>query len=597
MSPETKARGAARALPYDRPTDPAKRHSSALTDGPDRAGARAMLKAVGFTDEDLAKPIVGVATTWIETMPCNLNQRRLAGFVKEGIRASGGTPMEFNTISISDGVSMGTEGMKTSLVSREVIADSIELVARGHLFDGLVCLVGCDKTIPAAVMALGRLDIPAVVLYNGTIYPGLYKGRRNATVVTVFEAIGAYRAGKISLEELYEVENAACPGAGACGGQFTANTMSTALEFLGISPGGLNGIPAEDAAKDDAARACGELAMTLVRHDIRPASIVTRSAIDNAIASIAATGGSTNGVLHLLAIAHEFGISLDIDEFGEIADRTPIVADMAPGGRFTAADMYDAGGVALVMRELLKRDLLHGDSTTVDGRTIAQIAAAVRDTPGQEVVVPIERPLKPVGGLAILRGSLAPDGCVIKLAGHERRHHRGPARVFDSETACYDAVRAQQIKPGDVVVIRYEGPVGGPGMQEMLSVTGALVGEGLGDSVALLTDGRFSGGTHGLMVGHVAPEAALGGPIALVEEGDEIVFDVDRKALDLEVPPAELDRRRAAWRPPTTHYSDGVMAKYAALVSSASLGAVTTGDRMTAALSARAPDRAPEPVA
>ncbi len=597
MSPETPARGAARALPYDRPTDPAKRHSSALTDGPDRAGARAMLKAVGFTDEDLAKPIVGVATTWIETMPCNLNQRRLAGFVKEGIRASGGTPMEFNTISISDGVSMGTEGMKTSLVSREVIADSIELVARGHLFDGLVCLVGCDKTIPAAVMALGRLAIPAVVLYNGTIYPGLFKGRRNATVVTVFEAIGAYRAGKISLEELYEVENAACPGAGACGGQFTANTMSTALEFLGISPGGLNGIPAEDAAKDDAARACGELAMTLVRHDIRPASIVTRSAIDNAIASIAATGGSTNGVLHLLAIAHEFGISLDIDEFGEIADRTPIVADMAPGGRFTAADMYDAGGVALVMRELLKRDLLHGDSTTVDGRTIAQIAAAVRETPGQEVVVPIERPLKPVGGLAILRGSLAPDGCVIKLAGHERRHHRGPARVFDSETACYDAVRAQQIKPGDVVVIRYEGPVGGPGMQEMLSVTGALVGEGLGDSVALLTDGRFSGGTHGLMVGHVAPEAALGGPIALVEEGDEIVFDVDRKALDLEVPPAELDRRRAAWRPPTTHYSGGVMAKYAALVSSASLGAVTTGDRMTAALSARAPDRAPEPVA
>ena len=380
MSPETPARGAARALPYDHPTDPAKRHSSALTDGPDRAGARAMLKAVGFTDEDLAKPIVGVATTWIETMPCNLNQRRLAGFVKEGIRASGGTPMEFNTIPISDGVSMGTEGMKTSLVSREVIADSIELVARGHLFDGLVCLVGCDKTIPAAVMALGRLDIPAVVLYNGTIYPGLYKGRRNATVVTVFEAIGAYRAGKISLEELYEVENAACPGAGACGGQFTANTMSTALEFLGISPGGLNGIPAEDAAKDDAARACGELAMTLVRHDIRPASIVTRSAIDNAIASIAATGGSTNGVLHLLAIAHEFGISLDIDEFGEIADRTPIVADMAPGGRFTAADMYDAGGVALVMRELLKRDLLHGDSTTVDGRTIAQIAAAVRET-------------------------------------------------------------------------------------------------------------------------------------------------------------------------------------------------------------------------
>jgi dihydroxy-acid dehydratase len=568
-------------LPYGRPTDPAKRHSSALTDGPDRAGARAMLKAIGFTDEDLAKPIVGVATTWIETMPCNYNQRRLAEFVKEGIRAAGGTPMEFNTISISDGVSMGTEGMKASLVSREVIADSIELVARGHLFDGLVCLVGCDKTLPGAVMALGRLDLPAVALYNGTIYPGVYKGRRNATVVTVFEAIGAYRAGKISLEELYEVENVACPGPGACGGQFTANTMSTVLEFLGISPGGLNGIPAEDPAKNDAARACGELVMTLVRHDVRPSSIVTREAIENAIASVAATGGSTNAVLHLLAIAHEFGIPLDIDEFGEIADRTPIVADMQPGGRFTATDMYEAGGVALVMRELLKRDLLHGDARTVDGRSIAEVARASKERPGQEVVVPIERPIKPVGGLTILRGSLAPDGCVIKLAGHERRHHRGPARVFDSETACYAAVQAQQIKPGDVVVIRYEGPVGGPGMQEMLSVTGALVGEGLGDSVALLTDGRFSGGTHGLMVGHVAPEAALGGPIAFVEEGDEIVFDVDRKALDLEVPSAELERRRQAWQPPAPHYTGGVMAKYAALVSSASLGAVTTGDRLS----------------
>jgi dihydroxy-acid dehydratase len=568
-------------LPYGRPTDPAKRHSSALTDGPDRAGARAMLKAIGFTDEDLAKPIVGVATTWIETMPCNYNQRRLAEFVKEGIRAAGGTPMEFNTISISDGVSMGTEGMKASLVSREVIADSIELVARGHLFDGLVCLVGCDKTLPGAVMALGRLDLPAVALYNGTIYPGVYKGQRNATVVTVFEAIGAYRAGKISLEELYEVENVACPGPGACGGQFTANTMSTVLEFLGISPGGLNGIPAEDPAKNDAARACGELVMTLVRHDVRPSSIVTREAIENAIASVAATGGSTNAVLHLLAIAHEFGIPLDIDEFGEIADRTPIVADMQPGGRFTATDMYEAGGVALVMRELLKRDLLHGDARTVDGRSIAEVARASKERPGQEVVVPIERPIKPVGGLTILRGSLAPDGCVIKLAGHERRHHRGPARVFDSETACYAAVQAQQIKPGDVVVIRYEGPVGGPGMQEMLSVTGALVGEGLGDSVALLTDGRFSGGTHGLMVGHVAPEAALGGPIAFVEEGDEIVFDVDRKALDLEVPSAELERRRQAWQPPAPHYTGGVMAKYAALVSSASLGAVTTGDRLS----------------
>jgi dihydroxy-acid dehydratase len=576
-----------RALPYDKPSDPAKRHSAALTDGPDRAAARAMLKAIGFTDEDLAKPLVGVATTWIETMPCNYNQRRLAEHVKEGIRAAGGTPMEFNTISVSDGVSMGTEGMKASLVSREVIADSIELVVRGHLLDGLVCLVGCDKTIPAAAMALGRLDVPGLVLYNGTIYPGVYKGKRNATVVTVFEAIGAYRAGKISLDELYEVENAACPGPGACGGQFTANTMSTVMEFIGLSPAGLNGIPAEDPAKDEAARRSGELAMDLVRRDVRPSSIVTREALENGIASVAATGGSTNGVLHLLAIAHEYGIPLDIDEFGTVADRTPIVADMQPGGRFTASDIYDAGGVALVVRELLKKGLLHGGQVTVDGRTIAEIGAAVVETPGQEVVVPIERPLKPVGGLTILRGSLAPDGCVVKLAGHERRQHRGPARVYDSETACYEAVRAQKIKAGDVVVIRYEGPVGGPGMQEMLSVTGALVGEGLGDTVALITDGRFSGGTHGLMIGHIAPEAALGGPIGLVEEGDEIVIDVDRKALDLEVDEATLAARRARWAPPSPRYPGGVLAKYAALVSTASEGAVTTGTRMTATLGRR----------
>jgi len=568
--------------PYHRPPDPAKRHSVALTEGPDRAPARAMLKAIGFTDEDLSKPLVGVATNWIETMPCNYNQRRLAEFVKEGIRAAGGTPMEFNTIAISDGVSMGTEGMKASLISREVIADSIELVVRGHLLDGLVCLVGCDKTIPAAAMALGRLDVPGVVLYNGTIYPGVYKGRRNATIVTVFEAVGAYRAGKISLDELYEIENAACPGAGACGGQYTANTMSTALEFLGLSPAGLNGIPAEDPAKDEAARRTGEIAMTLVRHDIRPSSIVTREALENAIASVAATGGSTNAVLHLLAIAHEFGIPLELDDFGRIADRTPIVADMQPGGRFTAADMYEAGGVALVMRELLKRDLLDGSCRTVDGRTIAEIAAAAVETPGQEVVVPIERPLKPVGGLTILRGSLAPDGCVIKLAGHERRYHRGPARVFDSEPACFEAVKNQRIRPGDVIVIRYEGPVGGPGMQEMLSVTAALVGEGLGPEVALLTDGRFSGGTHGLMIGHVAPEAALGGPIALVEDGDPIEIDVDAKRLDLLVDPAELERRHAAWRPPAPRYRSGALAKYAALVSSASEGAVTTGGRLRA---------------
>ena len=568
---------------HDRPIDPAKRHSAALTEGPDRAAARGMLKAIGFTDDDLARPIVGVGHAWIETMPCNYNHRRLAEQVKAGIRARGGTPMEFSTISISDGVSMGTEGMKASLVSREVIADSIELVARGHLFDGLVCITGCDKTTPGAIMALGRLDLPSVVLYSGTIYPGTVHGERNATVVTIFEAIGAYRAGTISLDELHDVENAACPGPGACGGQFTANTMSTITEFLGLSPAGLNGIPSEDPAKDAAARTCGELVMDLVRRDVRPSSIVTRAAVENAIASVAATGGSTNGVLHLLAIAHEFGIPLEIDDFGTIADRTPIVADMAPGGRYTAADIHDAGGVALVMRELLKRDgLLHADAPTVDGRTIAEVAAAAAETPGQAVVVPIETPIKPIGGLTILHGSLAPDGCVIKLAGHERRHHRGPARVFDSETDCYTAVRDRRIAPGDVVVIRYEGPVGGPGMQEMLSVTGALVGEGLGDSVALLTDGRFSGGTHGLMIGHVAPEAALGGPIALVREGDEIEIDVDRKRLDVLVDEAELAARRAAWTPPAPRYRGGVFAKYAAQVSSASRGAVTTGDRLRA---------------
>jgi dihydroxy-acid dehydratase len=574
----------------DAPTtsDPAKRHSAALTDGPDRAAARSMLKAIGFTDEDLAKPLIGVGSSWIETMPCNYNHRRLAEHVKAGIRAAGGTAMEFNTIAVSDGVSMGTEGMKASLVSREVIADSIELVVRGHLLDGLVCIVGCDKTVPAAAMALGRLDVPGLALYSGTIYPGVVKGVRNATVVTVFEAIGAYRAGTITLDELHQVENAACPGPGACGGQFTANTMSTVMEFIGLSPAGLNGIPAEDPAKDGAAYASGELVMDLVRRDVRPSSIVTRGALENGIASVAATGGSTNAVLHLLAIAHEYGIQLDIDEFGAVADRTPIVADMQPGGRYTASDMFEAGGVALVMRELLKRPgLLNGDEPTVDGRTIAAIAADAVETPGQKVVLPLETPLKPTGGLAILHGSLAPEGCVVKLAGHERRQHRGPARVFDSEAACYDAVRAQRIKPGDVVVIRYEGPVGGPGMQEMLLVTGALVGEGLGDSVALLTDGRFSGGTHGLMVGHVTPEAALGGPIAIVEEGDQIVVDVDRKALDLDVPADEVERRFERWSPPPTRYRTGVMAKYAALVGSASEGAVTTGPRMLANLPRR----------
>jgi dihydroxy-acid dehydratase len=565
-------------VPYGRPTDPDKHHSARLTDGPDRAPARAMLKAIGFTDEDLAKPIIGVGTTWIETMPCNFNQRRLAAKVKEGIRAAGGTPMEFNTISVSDGVSMGTEGMRASLVSREVIADSIELVARGHLFDGLVCLVGCDKTIPAAAMALGRLDLPSVIFYNGTIMPGSVRGV-DADIVTVFEAVGAYRAGKISAEELYEIESLACPGAGACGGQYTANTMATVLEFLGLSPGGLNGIPAEDPAKDQAAYQCGELVMRLLRAGMTPSSIVTRDAIENGIAAIAATGGSTNGVLHLLAIAREFGVPLALDDFDTIAERTPLIADMRPGGRFVAADLYRAGGVGLVMRELLERDLLHRGARNVDGRTIAEIAAATEETAGQEVIARIDDPFKEVGGLAILRGSLAPEGCVIKLAGHERRHHTGPARVFDSEEACFEAVKRQDIKAGDVVVIRYEGPAGGPGMREMLGVTAALVGEGLGGSVALLTDGRFSGGTRGLMVGHVAPEAALGGPIALVREGDTVTVDVDARRLDLEVGADELDRRRADWSPPPPRYTAGVFAKYAALVSSASDGAVTRARR------------------
>jgi dihydroxy-acid dehydratase len=433
---------------------------------------------------------------------------------------------------------------------------------------------------------MARLDVPSLALYNGTIYPGVYKGR-NVDVVSVYEAIGAYRAGKIDLDELHAIENVACPGAGACGGQYTANTMSMVLEFLGLSPGGLNGIPAEDPKKDEAARRCGELVMDLVRNDTRPSALVTKASLENAIASVAATGGSTNGVLHLLAIAHEFGIHLDIDEFGAIADRTPLIADMKPGGRFSASELYDAGGVELVMRELLKRELLDGAAATVDGRTIAQVAADAVETDGQQVVLPIETPIKPTGGLAILRGTLAPDGCVVKLAGHERRVHRGPARVFDSEGDCYAAVRAQKIRPGDVVVIRYEGPVGGPGMQEMLSVTAALVGEGLGDSVALITDGRFSGGTHGLMIGHIAPEAALGGPIGLVEEGDEIVIDVDRKALDLDVADGVLADRRSRWSPPAPRYTGGVMAKYAALVSTASEGAVTTGRRMGATLTGR----------
>jgi dihydroxy-acid dehydratase len=559
---------------YTNPTDPAKRRSAALTDGVDRAPARAMLKAVGFTDEDLAKPLVGVATTWIETMPCNFNQRVLAKHVKDGIRVAGGTPIEFNTVSVSDGVSMGTTGMRASLISREVIADSIELVCDGHLLDGVVCLVGCDKTIPAGVMALARLDIPGLVFYNGSIAPGRYEGR-DVTIQDVFEAVGARAAGKMTDEEVHALESAACPGAGACGGQYTANTMALAIDFLGISPRGLSGIPAEHKSKAEAARASGELAMKLVREDVRPSQILTREAFENAIAAVAGSGGSTNGVLHLIAIAREVGIDLELEDFDSISTRTPIVADLKPGGRYVAVDMYEAGGVGLVARELVGAGVAHADARGVDGHTLGEVGSDVEETPGQDVVVSWEKPLKSTGGLAILRGSLAPEGSVVKLAGHERLYHKGPARVFDSEEACFAAVKARQIQPGDVVVIRYEGPAGGPGMREMLHVTAALVGEGLGDEVALITDGRFSGATHGLMVGHIAPEAARGGPIAAVRDGDTIVLDVESRTLDLDIPVEELERRLEEWTAPAPRYSHGVFAKYAAGVSSASKGAVT----------------------
>jgi len=559
--------------PYQQPTDPAKRKSAVMTDGPDRAPARAMLKAIGFDDEALARPIIGVATTWIETMPCNINQRDLAKHVKVGIQKAGGTPMEFNTISVSDGVSMGTEGMKTSLVSREVIADSIELVCRGHSFDAVVCLVGCDKTIPGAVMALGRLGIPGIVLYSGSIAPGVYKGR-DLTVQDVFEAVGAHAAGTIDDDELLAIENVACPGAGACGGQFTANTMAMVCEFLGLSPVDYNGVPATDPGKGTAAENTGKLIMDLVRNNVTANDIVDRRAIDNAVASVAATGGSTNAVMHLLAIAREFGIPFTIDEFDAIAERTPIVADLKPGGRYVAVDLFNAGGPGLVMRELLKQGKIDGTASTVDGRTIAQIAADVNEAPGQDVVVPIETPLKATGGLAILHGNLAPEGSVVKLAGHERLLHRGPARIFEREEEAFAAVKAGGIVAGDVVVIRYEGPAGGPGMREMLHVTAAIVGEGIGDDVALITDGRFSGATHGLMVGHVAPEAYRGGPIAAIREGDIIVVDVEARELNVELSDDEIAKRLAGWTRPAPNYATGVLAKYATLVSSASDGAV-----------------------
>jgi dihydroxy-acid dehydratase len=569
------------STPYDAPSNPAKRHSAALTDGPDRAGARSMLKGAGFTDEDLAKPIVGVGTTWIETMPCNLNQRDLAVHVKRGIRDAGGTPMEFNTVAVSDGVSMGTPGMRASLVSREVVADSIELVARGHLFDGLVCLVACDKTNPGAAMAVGRLDIPSVLYYTGSIAPGLYQGRE-VSVADVYEGIGAHAAGKISSSELHELETAACPGAGACGGQFTANTMSGILDFLGLSPIGVNGIPAMHRAKEEAAYEIGKLAVQVVSDNVTPRSIVTKESFENAVRSVAATGGSTNGVLHLVAIARDFGIDFTIDDFERISAETPIVADMKPWGRWHASDMYKAGGIPLVARELKKAGLLHTDARCVDGRTLGEVADSAEETDGQKVVVPIETPLKPRGGVAILYGNLAPDGCAVKLAGHDRTLHRGPARVFDSEEETFAAVKAGAIVDGDVVVIRYEGPHGGPGMREMLHVTAAIVGEGLSETVALITDGRFSGATHGFMVGHISPEASKGGPLAALREGDTVVIDVGRGVVEAELTDEEIAGRLAEWAEPAPRYERGVLANYATLVSSASNGAVTLSRYETA---------------
>ena len=551
------------------------RRSSAITAGPSRAPARAMLKAVGFTDEDLRRPIIGVANTWIEIGPCNYHLRDLGEQVKAGIRAAGGTPMEFNTVSISDGITMGSEGMKASLVSREVVADSIELVARGNLFDGLVVLVGCDKTVPGGVMALVRLDIPGLVLYGGSIAPGRWEGR-DVTIQDVFEAVGAHAAGKMTDSQLGALENSACPGPGACGGQFTANTMSMVCELLGVSPLSANSVPAMVAAKSDVARRAGELVMDLVRTDLRPLQIVTRAAVDNAIAGVAATGGSTNAVLHLLAIAHEAGVDLAIDDFDRISERTPLLADLKPGGRFVATDLYRAGGIGLVAKRLHEAGLLHDDAATVTGQTIGEAARAVAETAGQVVVRPVSEPITPTGGLVILKGNLAPHGCVVKVAGHAPATHRGPARVFDSEEAAFAAVGQGRIQAGDVVVIRYEGPSGGPGMREMLAVTAAIVGAGLGESVALLTDGRFSGATRGMMAGHVAPEAAKGGPIAIVRDGDTILFDERNRRLQLEVDEGEIAARLAAWRAPEPRFTSGVMAKYARLVSSAATGAVTS---------------------
>ncbi len=556
------------------PFDPRHR-SRTLVDGPDRAPARAMLKSVGFDSESLRRPLVMVAHSWIGTMPCNFNQRALAAEVMRGVREGGGTPMEVNTISISDGIAMGTEGMKASLISRELIADSVELCGRGYLFDAAVVIVGCDKTIPGGVMGLSRLGVPGLALYSGSIAPGRYEGR-DVTIQDVFEGVGRHAAGGMTDAQLTALEDVACPGAGACGAQYTANTMATAIEFLGIAPMGSGSAGATDARKASAGYEAGKLVMEVLARGQLPSDILTREAFENAIACVAATGGSTNAVLHLLAMAREVGVPLAIDDFDRISERTPIIGDLRPGGRYVALDMDRAGGTPLLAQRLLAGSKLHGGQHTVSGRTIAEAAAEARETPGQDVIVTLDAPLKATGGLVILRGNLAPEGCVVKVAGHELRQHRGPARVFDREEDAFVAVSERRIAPGDVVVIRYEGPKGGPGMREMLGVTAALVGEGLGESVALLTDGRFSGATHGLMAGHVAPEAAAGGPIAAIREGDVISFDIDARRLDVEIDEAELRRRLEAWRLPTSRYERGVFAKYANSVSSASEGAITS---------------------
>ncbi len=554
-------------------TTPLNLRSRAITEGPQRAGARAMLKAIGFTDQDLRRPIIGIANTWIETMPCNYNLRELAARVKAGVRAAGGTPMEFNTVAISDGVTMGTEGMKASLVSREVIADSIELMGQGYLFDGMVALVACDKTIPGAALALARLDIPSLVLYGGTILPGTWRGRP-VTVQHVYEAIGAQAAGKMTEQELHELEDAACPGPGACGGQYTANTMATAMEFLGLSPMGTGGVPAVDARKDAVAFRCGEMVMDLLRRGVKPSDLLTRQAFENAIASVATTGGSTNAVLHLLALAHERGVPLSLDDFDRISARTPVLVDLMPGGRYSAVEVDRAGGTALIAKQLLAAGAISGATSTVSGKTLEEEAQAAIERPGQDVIRGPSQPFKPAGGLMVLRGNIAPDGAVVKVAGHERHYHRGPARVFDGEEDAMRAVTEQQIRPGDVVVIRYEGPSGGPGMREMLGVTGALVGAGLGETVALVTDGRFSGATRGLMIGHIAPEAARGGPLAALRNGDMITIDLEARKLDAELTADTFRTRLMTWEAPPPHYKSGVFARYAALVSSASEGAI-----------------------